>query len=117
MITDLVQIRRLGEKKHAENERFRKHLKSRAWAEKQLRGAAREIQEEMDCRGCAECCRVTEVEPTRRVHDDRGGQVADSEAQRQEGLYFSERQRLHGIRGASGRLFGISAFAQRLGID
>jgi len=66
MITDLVQIRRLGEKKHAENERFRKHLKTREWAEKQLRRAAREIQEKFDCRQCAECCRVTEVEPTRR---------------------------------------------------
>ncbi len=66
MITDLVQIRRLGEKKHAENERFRRHLKSREWAEKQLRRAALEIQEEIDCRKCAECCRVTEVEPTRR---------------------------------------------------
>jgi uncharacterized protein len=66
MITDLVQIRRLGEKKHAENEKFRKHLKTRAWAEKPLRRAALEIQEEMNCRKCAECCRVTEVEPTRR---------------------------------------------------
>ena len=66
MITDLVQIRRLGEKKHAENDRFRKHLRSRGWAEKQLRGVAQEIQEEVDCRKCAECCRVTEVEPTRR---------------------------------------------------
>lgn len=66
MITDLVQIRRLGEKKHAENERLRKHLRTRGWAEKQLRKAAQEIQEEMNCRECAECCRVTEVEPTRR---------------------------------------------------
>lgn len=66
MITSLVQIRRLGEKKHAENKRFEKHVKSRGWAEKELRRTAREIQEEMNCRECAECCRVTEVEPTRR---------------------------------------------------
>ncbi|SRR5579883_160142 len=66
MITDLVQIRRLGEKKHAENSRFGKYLKTREWAEPQLRRAAREIQEKIDCRQCAECCRVTEVEPTRR---------------------------------------------------
>jgi len=66
MITDLVQIRRLGEKKQKENERFRKHLKSREWVERQLRKAAQEIQDQIDCRACAECCRCTEVEPTRR---------------------------------------------------
>src|SRR5579885_2793622 len=53
MITDLVQIRRLGEKKHAENSRFGKYLKTREWAEPQLRRAAREIQEKIDCRQCA----------------------------------------------------------------
>ena len=66
MITDLVQIRRLGEKKREENLRFRKHLKSHVWVERQFRRAAEEAHAAIDCRECAECCRVTEVEITER---------------------------------------------------
>ena len=62
MITDLVQIRRLGEKKREENLRFRKHLKSHAFVERQFRKAAAEIQDQIDCRHCGECCRVTDVQ-------------------------------------------------------
>src|SRR5436305_8338730 len=61
MITDLVQIRRLGENKRAENLRFRKHLKSHSFVERQFRKAAEQVHDEIDCRQCAECCRVTEV--------------------------------------------------------
>jgi Fe-S-cluster containining protein len=61
MITDLVQIRRLGENKRAENLRFRKHLKSHSFVERQFRKAAETVQDQIDCRQCAECCRVTEV--------------------------------------------------------
>lgn len=61
MITDLVQIRRLGEKKRDENLRFRRYLKSREWVERQFRRAAEDVHERIDCRQCAECCRVTEV--------------------------------------------------------
>lgn len=66
MITDLVQIRRLGEKKRDENLRFRKYLKSREWVERQFRRAAEEVHGHIDCRACAECCRVTEVALTDR---------------------------------------------------
>jgi hypothetical protein len=66
VITDLIQIRRLGEKKRDENLRFRKYLKSRAWVERQFRQAAKEVQHQIDCRACAECCRVSEVEITDR---------------------------------------------------
>jgi uncharacterized protein len=66
VITDLVQIRRLGEKKVDENQRFRRYLKSREWVERQFRRAAQEIQDQIDCRACGECCRVTEVELTER---------------------------------------------------
>jgi uncharacterized protein len=66
VITDLVQIRRLGEKKREENLRFRRHLKSHDWVERQLRRAAEEIHDQIDCRACAECCRVTEVELSER---------------------------------------------------
>ena len=66
MITDLVQIRRMGEKKREENLRFRKHIKSHTFVEKQFRRAAEEIHKEIDCRQCAECCRVGEVEIVER---------------------------------------------------
>ena len=69
MITDLVQIRRLGEKKRDENLRFRKYLKSRAWVERQFRQAAKEAHDQIDCRACAECCRVSEVGITERDID------------------------------------------------
>ncbi len=66
MITDLVQIRRLGEKKHDENLRFRRWLKSHVYVERQFRRAAEEVHEAIDCRTCANCCRVPEVELTER---------------------------------------------------
>ena len=66
MLTDLVEIRRLGEKKRHENLRFRKYLKSRAWVERQFRQAAKEVTDQIDCRACAECCRVSEVQITDR---------------------------------------------------
>ena len=61
MITDLVQIRRLGENNRAENLRFRKWIKSHAFVERQFRRAAEEVHAAIDCRQCAECCRVGEV--------------------------------------------------------
>jgi Fe-S-cluster containining protein len=66
MITDLIQIKRLGEKKREENLKFRRHLKSHVFVERQFRHKAEEIQEQIDCLACAECCRVTEVEVTER---------------------------------------------------
>lgn len=62
MVTDLIQIRRLGEKNRAENLRFRKWIKSHNFVERQFKRAAEEIHDVIDCRECAECCRVTEVE-------------------------------------------------------
>ncbi len=66
MLTDLIQIRRLGEKKRAENLQFRKYLKSHEWVERQFRRAAEEVTDAIDCRLCAECCRVTEVQLAER---------------------------------------------------
>ena len=66
MLTDLVQIRRLGEKKRDENQQFRKYLKSHDWVERQFRHAAEEVQDAIDCRACGECCRVTEVQLAER---------------------------------------------------
>ena len=58
MITDLIQIRRLGEQKRSENERFRKHLKVHDLPDRRFRRIAEEIEDEIDCLECANCCRV-----------------------------------------------------------
>jgi Fe-S-cluster containining protein len=61
MLTDLVQIRRLGEQKRAENERFRKHLKRHSIAERRVRRLAEDVESGIDCTACANCCRVATV--------------------------------------------------------
>ena len=61
MITDLVQIRRAGEKDREENLRFRKYMKSHVFVERQFRKAAQQVEDQIDCRKCGECCRVSEV--------------------------------------------------------
>jgi uncharacterized protein len=61
VITDLIQISRLGEKKRGENEKFRRWIKSHNFVERQFRSAAKEVHAAVDCRQCAECCRVTDV--------------------------------------------------------
>jgi hypothetical protein len=66
MLTDLVQIRTFGEKKRQENERFRRHLKTRDHSDRVLRRIAEGIQEQIDCTTCANCCRVAKVEVTDR---------------------------------------------------
>src|SRR5947209_7760463 len=58
MLTDLVQIRRLGEKKHDENLRLRLRLKRRNYQERRLVRIAQDIEEQIDCTACANCCRV-----------------------------------------------------------
>jgi Fe-S-cluster containining protein len=66
MITDLVQIRRLGEMKRDENNRFRLYLKRHNYVERKLKKIGEGIQDQIDCTVCANCCRVASVEPTER---------------------------------------------------
>ena len=66
MITDLVQIRLLGEKKRGENERFRRHMKSRGHSDRILRRIGEGIQERIDCTQCANCCKVATTKVTER---------------------------------------------------
>ncbi|HUD99226.1 MAG TPA: YkgJ family cysteine cluster protein [Bryobacteraceae bacterium] len=66
MITDLVQIRLLGEKKRPENERFRRHIKTHSHSDLKLRRIAEAIQEQIDCTQCANCCRVATVQVSER---------------------------------------------------
>jgi uncharacterized protein len=63
MITDLIQIRRLGEQKRPENERFRRHIKTHDFPERKFRRIAEAIEDEIDCMQCAECCRVAAIVP------------------------------------------------------
>jgi Fe-S-cluster containining protein len=66
MLTDLVQIRRLGEKHAAENRQLRVHLKRHAFAEKKLKRIAEQIEDQIDCTQCANCCRVATTKITDR---------------------------------------------------
>jgi Fe-S-cluster containining protein len=66
MLTDLVQIRRLGERAHDENLRFRRHLKRHNFQERRLKRIAEEIEEQIDCTACASCCRVASIKITGR---------------------------------------------------
>ena len=66
MITDLVQIRRIEQQQRGENERFRAYLKHHRHSDRRLRRFGEEIEAEIDCTECANCCRVTEVGITER---------------------------------------------------
>jgi Fe-S-cluster containining protein len=61
MITDLIQIRTLGEKKRDENLRFRRHMKSRDHSDRILRRIAEDVEGQIDCTQCANCCKVATV--------------------------------------------------------
>lgn len=66
MITDLVQIRLMGEKKREENLRFRRFMKSRDHSDRILRRVAEGVQDQVDCMQCAECCRVATARVSER---------------------------------------------------
>ena len=66
MLTDLVQIKMLGEKKREENLRFRKHMKAHDHSDRILRRIAEEVEEQIDCTQCANCCRVATAKVTER---------------------------------------------------
>jgi Fe-S-cluster containining protein len=66
VLTDLVQIKTLGEKKRVENERFRRYLKAHDHSDRILRRIAVGVEEQIDCTTCANCCRVATVRLTTR---------------------------------------------------
>jgi len=61
MITDLVQIERLSRQKRDENSRFRAYLRRHRHSDRRLQKFAEEIEEQIDCTACANCCRITEI--------------------------------------------------------
>jgi len=69
VITDLVQIRLLGEKKRDENFRFRRFMKSRDHSDRILRRIAEGIQEQIDCTECGNCCKTSTTHVTERDID------------------------------------------------
>jgi len=66
MLTDLVQIQRLGEKKRPENDRFRKHLKTHVYVVRKFKILAAEVENAIDCKECGNCCRVANTPITPR---------------------------------------------------
>ncbi len=66
MLTDLVQIRRLEHQNHDENLRFRAYLKRHRHSDRRLRRFGEDIEAQIDCTACANCCRVPEVGITER---------------------------------------------------
>src|SRR5258708_14279721 len=69
MLTDLVQIRRLGEKKLDENKRLRQHLKRHNFVERRLKHLAQKIEDQIDCMAFANCSRVATTRITERDVD------------------------------------------------
>jgi Fe-S-cluster containining protein len=65
MVTDLIQIRRLGENRREENQSLRRFLRTHGYAERRLRRVAEAIEEEIDCTACASCCKQATV----KLHD------------------------------------------------
>jgi len=61
MLTDLVQIGRLERQKRNENARFRVYLKTHNHSDRRLRRLGEQIEDQIDCTQCANCCRVSEA--------------------------------------------------------
>ena len=77
MITDLVRIRLLGEKKRKENLRLRLFMKSRDASDRILRRIAEGIEDRIDCLACANCCRVASATVTERFESEYAVDSAD----------------------------------------
>ena len=66
MLTDLVQIKRFGEKQRDDNKKFRAWLKRHAFVERRLKAIAQDVEDKIDCTQCANCCRVATTQVTER---------------------------------------------------
>jgi len=66
MITDLVHIKTLGDKKRDENSRFRRFMKSRDHSDRILRRIAEGIEEQIDCTQCGNCCKTSTTQVSER---------------------------------------------------
>ncbi len=66
MLTDLVQIKRFGEKQRDDNKKFRAWMKRHNHVERRLKIIAQDIEDKIDCTACANCCRVATTQVTER---------------------------------------------------
>ncbi len=66
MLTDLIQIKRFGEKQRDDNQKFRAWLKRHNFVERRLKAIAQDVEEKIDCTSCANCCRVATTPVTER---------------------------------------------------
>ena len=57
MVTDLAEVFRLGTAKAEENLDFRRYLSAKNYADKPFQILASEVQKQVDCTACANCCR------------------------------------------------------------
>jgi uncharacterized protein len=69
VVTDLVQIKRFGEKQREENKRFRSWLKSHNFVERRFKAIAQDVEDATDCTACANCCRVATTQVSDRDAD------------------------------------------------
>jgi Fe-S-cluster containining protein len=69
VVTDLIQIGQLAEKDERENLRFRRFLRQHHYRDDLLHRIAREVEREIDCTACANCCRETRVSVTSKDID------------------------------------------------
>ena len=69
MVTDLVQIKRFGEKNREENKQLRAWMKRHNFAERRLKAIAQDVEDQIDCTACANCCRVATTPVTERDID------------------------------------------------
>lgn len=66
VVTDLVQIKRYGEKNREENGRFRSWMKRHSFVERRFKAIAQGVEGAIDCTQCANCCRVATTQVTDR---------------------------------------------------
>ncbi|WP_321470372.1 YkgJ family cysteine cluster protein [uncultured Paludibaculum sp.] len=64
MVTDLVQIRSLADAKESENTEFRRFLRHHHTPDQAFYDVAVQIEHQIDCQSCANCCRQTRVNLT-----------------------------------------------------
>jgi uncharacterized protein len=57
VVTDLVQIRELGASQETENQDFRRYLSAHHFHIETFQQLATEVQQQIDCTACANCCR------------------------------------------------------------
>ena len=66
MVTDLAEVFRLGTAKAEENRAFHRYLAKHHRSERPFQLVASEVQKQIDCTVCANCCRHSVVELNRR---------------------------------------------------